>query len=344
MLGGGEPHQDLLELIGGEIGDREPAGMGAVAVVAHREAGLLLRSLLLLGQQVGLVSLGGLRVDDRQHAASENLQLQSVAVGSRTEQVLLALLAHGPILGEGFDGLDDDRPLVCQHLAARQRGPGRFVGDQGSGELRGRTGITPRGPGRAGQPRGCGGRPRLGRRGARGLTVGQETSLELGDLGRQRRHLDQQLTGLGAAKGPGGLLDQRVEAYPRSAHRFTDRMSRSVGVVVVCHDSTQALATDSQGGESGSTMGVVDNLLGTVPGGGWWACPGVSSTLAGARCSTSGWWLLALAAQPPWVVAAHLPRPRDRDHMRASTNLWQACPRRAIKLACSGVGAIPSRR
>ena len=66
--------------------------MGAVVVVAQGEPGLLLRGLLLLVEQVGLVGLGRGGVDDLQDPAGQDAQVLGVVVGGQGEQVLLALL------------------------------------------------------------------------------------------------------------------------------------------------------------------------------------------------------------------------------------------------------------
>ena len=112
--GCGEPVQGLGEEVAGELGDAEPAGVAAVAVVVEGEEGLGLGGAGLAAQEDGFVSVGEVVVEGGEHAAGGLPQPAGVVAASGA--------------GAGAGGLGDQPFLGGPDLFGGGLGGGLFGG------------------------------------------------------------------------------------------------------------------------------------------------------------------------------------------------------------------------
>ena len=250
VLGCGQGEDGLLEHGSHGGGQREPAAGPAVAVVDHRQRRRLVGLRFLLGEERGLVGVGGLGVDDLQQPPAENPQCLGVVVLGLGEQERLRLGAGAGVdlLGQRIDGLDDDRGLVRQQTTARQGSPDRLVllGGQGLGELgpAGRLGAGH--AGLAGPPHRRRRRPRLIFDVA-GLGLCRHGRLRPAQAGAQPGQHGQGRTQLVVAHRPRRDVAQLAELGLDPGERHHDRVSRSGWGARVGHRSIAAATTDTEG-------------------------------------------------------------------------------------------------
>ena len=252
VLGGGQGEDGLLEHGGGGGGQGEPAAGRAVAVVGHRQRRRLVGLGFFLGEERGLVGVGGLGVDDLQQPLAEDPQCLGVVVCGLGEQERLRLRASAGVdlLGQRVDGADDDRGLVGQQVTGGQGGADRLVllGVQGTGEcgLAGRLG--------AGHP-GLGGPPHRRRRrpglvlDVAGLGLCRDGGLHPVQPGAEPGQRGQGGTQLVVAERPRRGVAQLAELGLHPREHPHDRVSRSGGGARAGHRTIAAGTTDSRGGQ-----------------------------------------------------------------------------------------------
>ncbi len=126
--GGGERLDRLAQHVGLGGGQLEPTAGGAVAVVAHREPGLLPGPALLPFQRLALAFVGLVGGEDLEQPPREHPQPLRVINGRELDQVLLrgeALFVGDLAGGEVLDRPDDHPGLVDRQRTGRERRPGR---------------------------------------------------------------------------------------------------------------------------------------------------------------------------------------------------------------------------
>nr|WP_309634082.1 hypothetical protein [Aeromicrobium sp. SORGH_AS_0981] len=234
LVGCGEGVEGGLEHGGLCLGEGEPSGVGAVAVVPHREAGLGAGGCLLATELLVLVGidvvLGGLvGLGDPPSPCSQVLEGELLRVLEQGAFAGVALI-FGDVLGQPRECLGDDVGLLGRDVTAGQCGlgvAGLFLDPVRRVHQRvGTRAIAAEVDGDR--------RPGRGRRGAGATPVARSLPslvedprgghLVRCDLGLQTSELGQQAPHLRRGQGVPGAGRQATEDLPGRLHARVDRM------------------------------------------------------------------------------------------------------------------------